>query len=174
MKHLSNPIGAYLSAALLAACGGGNGGFSASTPMSVKSQIGAPESAAAGSAGPGYKVLYSFGSGADGQYPEGSLTLFRGRLYGTTAGGGGALGDGTLFRISTAGAEHVLHSFNGVDGASPTAALTVLGGTLYGTTAGGGAGSCDCGPSSARAARVRRARFIASRVSKTARISWQA
>jgi hypothetical protein len=48
MKSLRNVLGAWLTAALLAACGGGNG-LSSSTPMSVAPQIAQRQSSAAGS-----------------------------------------------------------------------------------------------------------------------------
>lgn len=89
-------------------------------------------------------VLYSFGSGpTDGTNPQGGVIMdVAGNLYGTTYGGG-ANGLGTVFKISPAGVETVLHSFTGgtTDGAIPQAGLmTDSTGTLYGTTtAGGGA-----------------------------------
>ncbi len=53
--------------------------------------------------------------------------------------GGGA--SGTVFTITTAGTEEVLHEFGrGSDkGEYPYASLIDVNGTLYGTTAGGGA-----------------------------------
>lgn len=66
--------------------------------------------------------IYSFGNAPDGAGP--ASTLFRasdGFLYGT-AGGGGATGYGTVFRISLAGAFHLVYSFtNGLDGEHPAA-----------------------------------------------------
>lgn len=75
-------------------------------------------------------VLYSFASGADGSYPNGSLIFDQsGKLYGTT-GGGGSANAGTVFELSppsspgTAWAETVLYGFQGVgDGANPSAGL---------------------------------------------------
>ncbi len=60
------------------------------------------------------------------------------------SGGGTVCGEGcgTVFSISTDGAETVLHSFDGgttADGAYPQAGLIYLDGTLYGTTGSGGA-----------------------------------
>jgi len=93
--------------------------------------------------------LYAFRGGSDGDYPSSGLLNLGGVLYGTTAYGGGADCDGnscgTVFRITRAGRESVLHSFQGGDdGAQPEAGLTDLDGVLYGTTAGAGGGS-GCG-----------------------------
>ena len=49
-------------------------------------------------------VLRSFTGGADGADPAGSLVQATdGNLYGTTVGGGGAAGAGTVFRLTTGG-----------------------------------------------------------------------
>lgn len=93
------------------------------------------------------KVLYSFGGSPDGRYPNGDLIEANGILYGTTGGGGvycnPSGGCGTVFAVTTRGAENVLHSFGGTvsDGAIPHAGLTDVNGTLYGTTTTGGANS---------------------------------
>ncbi|MGC2405909.1 MAG: choice-of-anchor tandem repeat GloVer-containing protein [Candidatus Cybelea sp.] len=89
------------------------------------------------------KVLYSFRNGTDGAYPIASLININGTLYGTTTGGGGgdcypAYSCGTVFSITTAGSEKVLHSFDGSDGESPSAALLDVNNHLYGTTYEGG------------------------------------
>jgi uncharacterized repeat protein (TIGR03803 family) len=88
-----------------------------------------------------YHVLHTFQGGNDGQNPYAGLTLFNGRLYGATKGGG-ANNDGTVYSVTTAGQENVLYSFKGCrrygDGSDPLAAPTELNGTLYGTTFGGG------------------------------------
>ena len=95
------------------------------------------------------KVLYSFAGGsADGVGPAAPLLDVNGTLYGTTANGGGAGcyqndGCGTVYSVSTSGAEQVLHIFTGgSDGAVPHAALVNVDGTLYGTTALGGGLGC--------------------------------
>jgi len=67
-----------------------------------------------------------------------------GTLYGTTSSGGGTVsctgGCGTVFKITTAGIETVLHSFgHDSDGVFPYAGLINVKGSLYGTTAIGGA-----------------------------------
>ena len=94
-------------------------------------------------------VLYSFGDGgtADGSTPNAALILGSdGNFYGTTTDGGpptngSPIGEGTVFRITPAGVETVLHLFGGgaADGSNPNAAL-ILGsdGNFYGTTTYGG------------------------------------
>jgi len=122
---------ACVAAAMLAACSG-------SQPP-----IGAPLSASRASVT--YNVLYSFKGGSDGEQPLGSLLDVNGTLYGTTWGGGhkGRTGRslGTVFALTTSGAESVLHRFAGArqgDGANPRANLMDVNGTLYGTTSKGG------------------------------------
>ncbi len=89
-------------------------------------------------------VLWSFGSkSADGQNPAAGLIRdAKGNLYGTTVYGG-ANGNGTVFEISSAGAESVLYSFKQLglgDGLGPQAGLIQdAAGNLYGTTFQGGA-----------------------------------
>lgn len=87
-------------------------------------------------------VLHSFGSGADGIDPIGSLIAVKGMLYGTTSEGGAntcSFGCGTVFSITTSGAENVVYSFGTYpDGNTPRAGLLDAGGTLYGTTTFGG------------------------------------
>jgi uncharacterized repeat protein (TIGR03803 family) len=98
-------------------------------------------------------VLYSFSGGGvvsgsqDGAYPEAALIEGSdGNFYGTTYAGG-TYEEGTVFKVTPAGAESVLHSFSGRggiagvnDGAEPRSAL-VRGsnGNFYGTTILGGA-----------------------------------
>jgi uncharacterized repeat protein (TIGR03803 family) len=63
--------------------------------------------------------------------------------YGTTAGGG-VNGNGTVFSVTTTGAERVRYSFDsGADGAYPYAGLINVNGTLYGTTLQGGGSGCS-------------------------------
>jgi uncharacterized repeat protein (TIGR03803 family) len=89
------------------------------------------------------RVLYSFKGGSDGADPYAPLVVDKGALSGTTLVGGGsttcAQGCGTVFEVTTAGKEHVLHHFKGGnDGAGPLAGLILVGSELYGTTADGG------------------------------------
>ncbi len=90
------------------------------------------------------KSLLSF-DGTDGQTPmsESLVQGLDGDLYGTTEYGG-AYNNGTVFKITAAGALTTIWSFckeSGCpDGSRPTASLTlVIGGNFYGTTAAGGA-----------------------------------
>ena len=90
-------------------------------------------------------ILYRFKGGKDGNGPDGGLVIdAEGNIYGTTAAGGGSANCGTVFKVTTAGAETVLYRFcseaNCADGSVPGGDLardTV--GNLYGTTSGGGA-----------------------------------
>jgi len=85
-------------------------------------------------------TLYSF-SGNDGQTPYASLTRdSAGNLYGTTYGGG-AYGQGTVYKLAAGSSTlTTLYSFNGTDGKNPRANLLAdSSGNLYGTTEFGGA-----------------------------------
>jgi uncharacterized repeat protein (TIGR03803 family) len=83
--------------------------------------------------------LYSFKGEADGLYPSGGVIRDAdGNLYGTTTGDG-LPNVGTVFRISPAGEETVLYSFDSGGGAFPFAGvIRDAKGNLYGTTNGGG------------------------------------
>jgi uncharacterized repeat protein (TIGR03803 family) len=99
--------------------------------------------------------LYSFGGTAtDAMEPDAALILGRdGNFYGTTTGGGidaelsmdGTVsGYGTVFKITPAGEETVLHTFysDPSDGFWPKALIQGSDGNLYGTTS---AGALGCG-----------------------------
>jgi uncharacterized repeat protein (TIGR03803 family) len=92
------------------------------------------------------RVLYSFkGTPNDGANPAAGLIDVNGTLYGTTSLGGHACygygSCGTVFKVTTAGLETVLHTFaGGSDGALPYASLADVNGALYGTTTAGGRG----------------------------------
>jgi uncharacterized repeat protein (TIGR03803 family) len=95
-------------------------------------------------------TLYSFcptRDCTDGVTPSGGLVLGTdGNFYGTTAGGG-TNNEGTVFKITAAGALTTLHSFSGADGAYPHATLLqTTDGSLYGTTAFGGNLNCYVSP----------------------------
>jgi uncharacterized repeat protein (TIGR03803 family) len=94
------------------------------------------------SPGGGETVLYSFGTNPnDGFYPYGGVVLDKaGNLYGTTSIGGTS-NRGTVFKVSPAGDESILHNFGGgADGCNPDAGV-VIGkkNDLYGTTPACGA-----------------------------------
>lgn len=95
-------------------------------------------------------VLHDFGdifavhqSLHDGATPEAALVARSGFLYGVTTEGGtnrnlDIYGDGTFFRLTSAGAIRILHNFGGTgDGGYPIG-LTLSGSTVYGVTRGGG------------------------------------
>lgn len=88
-------------------------------------------------------ILYNFTGGSDGRSPYGNLLRdAAGNFYGTTALGGdlacnGGTGCGTIFKLSTTGAETVLHTFEGTPGKFPQAGLVMdVNGNFYGTTFG--------------------------------------
>ena len=87
----------------------------------------------------GLSLLHSFNGQSDGNMPQGGLIIGSdGNLYGTTLSGG-AIGFGSVFRISTAGSFKTLASFTLSLGNYPYAGL-VQGsdGNFYGTTYEGG------------------------------------
>jgi uncharacterized repeat protein (TIGR03803 family) len=119
-----------------------NGNFYGTTPAGGAHTYGAVFQVTAAGA---ETTLYSFcsigGSACtDGSTPQGALALGSdGNLYGTTFLGG-AHNDGTVFKVTTAGALTTLYSFSGTDGANPIGALTLgKDGNLYGTAFAGGA-----------------------------------
>ncbi len=86
-------------------------------------------------------ILHNFAGAGDGILPAAGLVRdSAGNLYGTTAWGG-ANGVGTVFKVTLAGDETVLHSFaaDGIDGYFPDSSLVFdKAGNLYGTTNSGG------------------------------------
>src|ERR1700729_3650418 len=132
-------VGTCLSVAILTACGGSSG-VSPSTPMSVGPSLtapgtGLPQSLRSQPApnpntsrhvrrnGVTETVLYSF-SPDDGILPIADLYNVKGTLYGTTEYGGATSGYayGTVYKVTTSGAETVLYRFDDVsgdDGATP-------------------------------------------------------
>jgi len=92
-----------------------------------------------------YKVIYNFTTAGtnDGRIPQtGVVQGSDGFLYGV-AWAGGATGQGTLFKVSTAGTGFtLLHSFGTATGDTPGSALLLhTNGTIYGQTQHGGSHS---------------------------------
>jgi uncharacterized repeat protein (TIGR03803 family) len=88
-------------------------------------------------------VLHSF-SGADGESPNGNLTISpTGSIYGTTRFGGANEKDGVVYELiptlNGSWNENGV-SLEGKFGFTPTAGLTLGAGQAYGTTSGGGTG----------------------------------
>ena len=90
-------------------------------------------------------VLWSFGNGSDGEFPESGVIMdAAGNLYGTTLQGGTyCQGCGTVYELSPSKggnwSETVLHNFNGDDGSESWASLILdAAGNLFGTTSQGG------------------------------------
>ena len=157
MERSYKLVGAFIGAALLAACSGNS--LSSSVPSSATPPLAAPGADLPQSsrslpmlgryASHRIKknvqtetVLYSFAGGTDGALPDAAPINVSGTLYGTTYNGG-TNNDGTVYSVTPSGMETVLYSFaGGTDGAHPSSGLVNVGGTLYGTTDNGG-GSGD-------------------------------
>lgn len=126
------PFGAVVLAIALASCARGP------TPNVVPAgpAIAPPEHRDGAS---GYKTIFSFDD-ADGADPDSVLLNVKGTLYGTTDfGGDWSTSGGTVFALTAAGQERVLHSFGKApDGRTPAGDLLLLDGTLYGMTTYGG------------------------------------
>jgi uncharacterized repeat protein (TIGR03803 family) len=90
------------------------------------------------------RVIYDFdGSDGGGSSPRAGLTAVKGLLYGTTFEGG-SCNAGTAFSVTTAGKQHLLHTFSCYDdGSAPAAKLIAVKNTLYGTTFDGGDSKYD-------------------------------
>jgi uncharacterized repeat protein (TIGR03803 family) len=87
-------------------------------------------------------VVYSFCAVpcVGGSYPNPGLALGRdGNFYGSTEEGG-VYGEGTVFKLTPAGALTTLHSFDGTDGSGngEPALIQAANGNFYGTTLGPG------------------------------------
>lgn len=91
-------------------------------------------------------VLYNFTGNSDGAGPNSQALVLdkKGNLYGT-ASFGGASGQGTVFKLSTAGKLTVLYTFQGQsDGGIPVSGLLLdKQGVIYGETFQGGDMSCS-------------------------------
>jgi uncharacterized protein (TIGR03437 family) len=89
-----------------------------------------------------FTVLVNF-DGTNGTAPNSIIQGSDGNFYGTTFIGG-AVGPGTVFKMTPGGTLTTLYSFSGPDGGGPGGPISVGGllqgqdGNLYGTTFGGG------------------------------------
>jgi uncharacterized repeat protein (TIGR03803 family) len=97
--------------------------------------------------GTSFATVHAFTSSDDGANPNANLILSADTLYGTALGGGKG-NKGTVFAVSTNGADfRTLHNFTATSGVSSTnsdgarsrAGLVLSGNTLYGTAEQGGA-----------------------------------
>ncbi len=93
------------------------------------------------------RTLYSFKGNTDGCAPTGALTYTGGQFLGVTLGSSGPYEPtgflGTVFAVSVAGKETVLHRFHvATGGGLPQYGLTILGNELFGTTFVGDANAC--------------------------------
>jgi uncharacterized repeat protein (TIGR03803 family) len=129
---------------LLPLSGCGSGKSTTTSPSSTVSNT--SHSTSSSGAGGQETLVYSFGpaSGTDGHNPSGGVMLASdGYLYGTTYGGG-TNGTGTVFKLSTSGAESILYSFAVNGGAGGDARFPLGGvamdssGNLWGTASYGG------------------------------------
>jgi len=90
-------------------------------------------------------ILYRFLESPDGAFPyAGLIPGTTGNFYGTTYSGGDPACDqgcGTVFEVSAAGREKILHRFHENEGGNPLGGLVRdAAGNLYGTTLGGNYG----------------------------------
>ncbi|HVR46045.1 MAG TPA: choice-of-anchor tandem repeat GloVer-containing protein [Candidatus Binatia bacterium] len=123
-------IGAVV--ALLAAC--------AKSPLPPVTPEGVPGTASTS----GFRTIYSFGPDyPTGLFPSAGLIVNKGALFSTTDQGGPGIW-GTVFKVTTSGAERVLYGFKGLpyDGNSPDYGVTAVANDYYGTTVFGGASLC--------------------------------
>ncbi len=135
---------------MLPLSGCGSGKSTTPTPSSTGTTSSAvsnssPKTSSSGGGGQ-ETLVYSFGpaSGTDGQGPSGGVMLGNdGYLYGTTYAGG-VNGTGTVFKLSTSGAESIPYSFAvnggpGGDARSPLGGVVMdSNGNLWGTGSYGG------------------------------------
>jgi uncharacterized repeat protein (TIGR03803 family) len=85
--------------------------------------------------GTGLTALYNFTGGTDGAQPRAGLLLSGNVLYGTTTGGG-ASGQGTVFKLKSDGTGFAtLHAFAGTEGTPNRGALVLVGHNLFGIAA---------------------------------------
>ena len=90
-----------------------------------------------------FTSLHSFAE-TDGRSPGGTLVQGTdGNFYGGTGYGGTNDIDGTIFKMTAAGAVTTVHDFDGTDGTDPFPLVQDTSGTFFGTTGGGGDFTCQ-------------------------------
>src|SRR5690349_14132665 len=94
-----------------------------------------------------YSDIYNFGSKSnDGSSPSYAGIIAQGRdgnLYTTTPLGGAIGNNGAVVKITPAGTETILYSFDGTHGSGPAGGLTLgTDGNFYGTAYTGGSSCC--------------------------------
>ncbi len=89
-------------------------------------------------------TLHIFTGGSDGGYPNGSLLVYAGAIFGTVFQGGSS-GHGVVFALLPSSSGYVYHAVynfaGGNDGSGPESGLSRRGSTLYGVTFNGGSSS---------------------------------
>ena len=126
-------LGISLVAALLAGCG-------TAAPALVPGATVPAQAGGDWTIRSSFTSVYSFEDQPDGKEPRGGLAPSGDVLYGTTDLGGH--GVGTVYTITPAGDESVIHRFGETEGAHPRGSLTALDGKLYGTASEAGPNSC--------------------------------
>jgi uncharacterized repeat protein (TIGR03803 family) len=123
--------------------------FVASVSARAQSSWGEPAAAAA----KGFKTLYRFQGGKDGDSPNGGVVVHDGAIYGTTYYDGVCSNYpycGILYKLTKVGSgwkRATLHDFGKTlsDGIEPIAPLNIRNSTLFGTTSAGANAQCGCG-----------------------------
>ncbi len=84
-----------------------------------------------------FKTLRKFTGPPDAVGPQGNLIVSGGMIYGVSTGGG-AYGEGAVFRINPSGSHYgVVYSFKGKRQGGSLGIIALAGKYLYGTAAGG-------------------------------------
>lgn len=90
--------------------------------------------------GNGFKILRKFDAPPDAVAPQGNLVVSRGLIYGVSTGGG-AYGEGTVFRISPTGSDYgIVYSFKGKSESGSLGIIALADKYIYGTADGNDGG----------------------------------
>jgi len=116
--------------------------FSIAQQPSTNQHSSADVDAAQPATTPTFTVLHEFKGSPDGAFPmAGVIQDTAGNIYGTTSGGGAA-GEGTVYKLNTSGDERVLFSFSTANGSLPSSGLLRdNAGNFYGTAMEGPGGA---------------------------------